>query len=383
LKDETRLIRSATSRPSTRRIVNPPIERATTILMPTAAELFDEGPGPVYGISGLGAHRALADTLAELEDAHKVHLAPTGLAAMTIPLLAALSGGDDVLVTDSVYGPTRRFCERLLSRYGIATRFYPPRATAEEVLALTTDSTKLIVLESPGSVTFEFQDVPAIAAAARERGIRTLLDNTWAAASLFKPLAHGVDYSCQALSKYIGGHSDVFGGSIAVSDPALSRRLDDVIEDMGWFVSPDDCWLMLRGLRTLPTRLARHDASARKLAAWLATQPQVASVLHPAQPDFPDHALWRRDFSGANGLFGAVLRCDHAQTLALLDALELFGIGVSWGGYESLAVPGRDMIKRRTHATDLGGELIRFHVGLEDPDDLIADLSQAMDKALV
>jgi cystathionine beta-lyase len=382
LKDDTRLIRSATRKPSARRPVNPPIERATTILMPTAAELFDEAPGPTYGISGLSAHQALASAIAELEGVETAFLAPTGLAAMTVPILAAVKAGDEVLVTDAVYGPTRRFCERFLKRYGVSTRFYPARASAEEIVGMASDATKLIVLESPGSLTFEFQDVPAIAAAAKARGIRTLIDNTWAAGVLFKPLVHGVDMSMQALSKYVGGHSDVFGGSIAVSDPKLSRRMQDVVDDMGWFVSPDDCWLALRGLRTLATRLPRHDDSARKIAAWLATQPEVASVLHPALPDFPDHELWRRDFSGANGLFGAVLRCDHGQTLALLDALELFGIGVSWGGYESLAVPCRDMLKRRGHLADLGGELIRLHVGLEDPDDLIADLRQAMDRAL-
>jgi cysteine-S-conjugate beta-lyase len=380
--DRTRLIGSATRRTAARRPVNPPIERATTILMPTAAELFDERPGPTYGISGLTAHKALADALAELEHGCAAHLTPTGLAAITVPMLAALGAGDEVLVTDSAYGPTRKFCDRFLVRYGVTARYYPPRATADEIMALAGERTRLIAIESPGSLTFEIQDVPAIAAAARARGIRTLIDNTWAAGLLFKPLDHGVDFSVQALSKYVGGHSDVFGGSVCVSDPQLSRRLTETIDDMGWYVSPDDCWLMLRGLRTLPTRMAQHGRNALGVAEWLAAQPNVLEVLHPALPGSPDNAVWRRDFTGSNGLFGFVVKADYKQAQALLDALELFGIGVSWGGFESLAVPCRPMLQRRSIRPDLGGELIRLHIGLEDPQDLIADLRQALDRTL-
>ncbi|HEX8232254.1 MAG TPA: cystathionine beta-lyase [Caulobacteraceae bacterium] len=378
MDDSTRLIRSATRRSSQRRGVNPPIERATTVLMPTAAELFDERPGPVYGISGLQAQQALAKALAELERAERVFLAPTGLAAVTMPLLALLRAGDEVLVTDAVYGPSRRFCERFLKRYGVGARFYPPRATAEELLRLATEKTRLILLESPGSLTFEIQDVPAIAAAARERGVLTLIDNTWAAGLLFKPLEHGIDISIQALSKYVGGHSDVFGGSVAVRDARLAREIAAGADDMGWYVSPDDAWLMLRGLRTLPTRLNRHGESALEVAKWLLAQPEALQVLHPALPQGSDHVLWSRDFSGANGLLGFVLDGDHPRALRLLDALELFGIGVSWGGFESLAVPCRDMLLRRAHKPEFDGELIRLHIGLEDPQDLIADLRQAL-----
>jgi cysteine-S-conjugate beta-lyase len=381
MEDRTRLIRSATRRPKARRVVNPPIERGTTVLMPTAAELFDERPGPTYGISGLQTHRALEGALAELEGAEAVVLAPTGLAACTLPPLALLGAGDEVLVTDSVYGPTRRFCERLLKRFGISTRFFPPAASAAEVMALAGARTRLILMESPGSLTFEMQDVPAIAAEARARGILTAIDNTWAAGLLFKPLEHGVDVSIQALSKYVGGHSDVFGGSVAVRDAGLARRLAAAVDDTGLYVSPDDAWLMLRGLRTLPARMARHAEGALEVAQWLLAQPEVVRVLHPALADFPGHALWRRDYAGANGLFGVVLDFDHPRTLRFLDALELFGIGVSWGGFESLAVPCRDMLRRRGWAADLGGELVRLHIGLEAPQDLIADLRQALDRA--
>lgn len=374
----TRLIRDATKRPQDRRPVNPPIERGTTILMAKSADLFDEGRGVTYGLSGLSVHRALEAGIAELEGAAEVYLAPSGLAAVTIPIMAMLSAGDEVLITDAVYGPTRRFCNKTMSRYGISTCYYPPRATPDEILAMASDKTRLIVLESPGSMTFEIQDIPAIAALARARGIPTLIDNTWAAGLLFRPLEHGVDISVQALSKYVGGHSDVFLGSIAVRDAKMGRAINAVVEEMGWFVSPDDAYLALRGLRTLPARMVQHDAGGREVAQWLVEQPEVLNVLHPALPDFPGHALWRRDFSGSNGLFGVVLK-PVFDADRLIDTLELFGTGVSWGGYESLASPGDKQISRRALPPDLGGSLLRLHVGLEAPEDLIADLRRGLD----
>jgi len=380
MDERTRLIRDATRRPAGRRPVNPPVERASTSLMEQADDLFRADRGPLYGIEGLSAHRALTDALCELERASAAFLTPTGLAAITVPMLAALRAGDEVLVTDAAYGPTRRFCERFLKRYGVTTRWYPPRASAEEVLATASDAARLIVLESPGSLTFEMQDVPAIAAAARARGIRTLMDNTWAAGVLFKPLDHGVDYSVQALSKYVGGHSDLLLGSVAVSDPALARGVQAVIDDLGWYVSPDDAWLALRGLRTLKVRLPQHEANGLEVARWLVDQPEVARVLHPALPDHPDHALWKRDFAGSNGLFGVVLKPGSWDAaLAMIDALELFGIGVSWGGFESLVVHCRDQLARRTIPAEYEGPLIRLHIGLEAPQDLIADLRRGLD----
>lgn len=378
MDEATRLIASATRKDGRQRAVSPPIERATTVLMPSAARLFDDSEGSTYGISGLQAHHALAAGLAELEHAAFVALAPTGLAAITVPLLSALRAGDEVLVTDAAYGPTRRFCDRFLKRYGVTARYYPPRAGADEIMTLAQERTRLIVLESPGTITLEMQDIPAITAAARSRGIRTLVDNTWAAGLLFKPLDHGVDYSVQALSKYVGGHSDVFGGSVAVADKTLARELQTTIDDMGWYISPDDCWLLLRGLRTLPVRLAQHDRSGREVAAWLALHPAVREVLHPALPASPDHAIWARDFSGACGLFSMVLNGGHEQVLAFCDALQLFGMGVSWGGFESLAIPCRDQLARRLDRSEAAASTVRLHVGLESPDDLIADLEQAL-----
>lgn len=380
MDERTRLIRDATRRPEERRYVNPPVERGTTILFNEVEALFDGTPGPTYGLEGGKVHRALEAALGELEHAQTVRLAPSGLAAVTIPLMAVLRAGDEVLITNAVYGPTRRFCERFLKRFGVSARYYPARAGAEEIMELAAPATKAIVLESPGSITFEIQDVSAIAAAARAKGVRTIIDNTWAAGVFFKPLDHGVDISIQALSKYVGGHSDVFLGSIATNDPALTRAVDAAIEDMGWFVSPDDAFLGLRGLRTLRARLAQHEASGLEVARWLAEQPEVAQVLHPALPDFPDHALWRRDFTGACGLFGLELKPGSWEAAyAFANSLQLFGGGVSWGGYESLIVPCKAQVERRALPETFDGPLLRLHVGLEAPEDLIADLRRGLD----
>lgn len=381
MDEQTKLIRDVTRRPERRRPVNPPVERASTILMSEADDLFRPSKGVLYGLEGLGAQRALCDSLAELEHASRTFVVSSGLAAVTVGMISLLRAGDEVLVTDSAYGPTRRFCARYLKRWGVETRAFAPRASVDEIMSLATERTRLILLESPGSLTFEFQDVRAIASAAKARGIRTLADNTWAAGVLFKPLDHGVDVSVQALSKYVGGHSDVIGGAISVSDPALERAVEAVIDDLGLFVSPDDAWLMLRGLRTLATRLRRHEENGLAVARWLAEQPEAARVLHPALPDFADHALWKRDFTGANGLFGVVLRPGPwSAAKAMIDALELFGIGVSWGGFESLIIHAEGQLDRRDGAYPFEGPLIRLHVGLEDPGDLIADLRTGLDR---
>ncbi|HEX8570582.1 MAG TPA: cystathionine beta-lyase [Caulobacteraceae bacterium] len=379
MEERTRLIRQATRRTgAAARPLNPPMERATTLLMPDAAALYDAERGPLYGIDGLGVHAALREALAELEGASEVALLPTGLAAVAVAVMAAAGAGDEVLAADALYGPTRRLLDRTLKRFGIAVRYYPPRASAEEVLALAGERTRLILLESPGSLTFEVQDVPAIAGLARERGIATLADNSWAAGVFFKPLTRGVDLSVQALSKYAGGAADVFMGSVATSDAATARRVRGVVEDMGWYVSPDDAYLMLRGVRTLPVRLREHERSALQVARWLEAQPEVAAVLHPALPSSPDHALWRRDFTGSSGLFGVVLRPGRTGAAeAVLDTLELFGLGFSWGGYESLAIVSRPGV--RTHGSGPEGPLLRLHVGLEAPEDLIADLRRGLD----
>ncbi|MFI4973964.1 MAG: cystathionine beta-lyase [Caulobacterales bacterium] len=379
-RDATRLIRAGKTPAILPRTVGPPIQKGSTVLMGDAASLYDTEQ-ITYGRGGLAAQLALMDALAELEGARAVRLFPSGLASVVGTMLAVLKAGDEVLVTDAAYKPTRRFCDHVLSRYGVAVRFYPPLTSPDALIAMASPATRLIVLESPGSLTFEMQDVPSIARLAQGRGILTMIDNTWAAGLLFKPLEHGVDLSVQALTKYVGGHSDVFMGSAAAASPELEQALDHAIVDFGWSVAAEDAYQMLRGLRTLPTRMARHGESSLKVAAWLAGRPQVLQVLHPALPGAPGHEIWRRDFSGAAGLFGVVLRsASEAAVHAFLDALTLFGLGFSWGGFESLALDCDEQLVVRREIPSLPGPLLRLNIGLEDPDDLIADLAQALTK---
>jgi cystathionine beta-lyase len=363
----------------TARTIGPPIQRGSTIVMPNAASLYDDDQ-VTYGLGGLASHQALLQGLCDLEGAAGGQLYPSGLAALTGPMMAVLKAGDEVLVVDTIYGPTRRFCDQVLTRFGVTVRYYPPRAAPDDVFKSAGPNLRLVVMESPGSLTFEFQDVAGIAAAARARGVLTLLDNTWGAGLLFKPLAHGVDISAQALTKYVCGHSDLFMGSALANDPGVLKLMDDAMWNFGWAVSPDDAYQALRGLRTLPTRMARHDHSARKIAGWLRGQPEVLRVLHPAFEDSPDHARWKRDYAGACGLFGVVLRPASERAVnRFLDALSLFRLGFSWGGFESLAISDGRQLRRRQFPSELGGPLIRLHVGLEDPDDLIADLRTGLD----
>jgi cystathionine beta-lyase len=295
-------------------------------------------------------------------------------------MMGVLRAGDEVLVTDTIYAPVRRFCDRVLTRFGVKPTYYPPRATPEAVLAAGGPALKLILLESPGSLTFEIQDTPEIARLARARGVLTLIDNTWSAGLLSKPLALGVDISVQALTKYVTGHSDVFLGSAAAKDPGLTHALDEAVWNFGWSVSPDDVYQGLRGLRTLPVRLARHAESAGVIARWLEDQPEVADVLYPPLPGSPDHDLWKRDFSGANGLLSVVLHpTSDAAVDSMLDTLSLFGLGFSWGGFESLAISSGEQLSQRRFPTNLAGPLVRLHIGLEDPADLIADLRRGLD----
>jgi len=378
MKEETRLIRAGKPPKTLAKTVGPPIQKGSTVLLPNAKALYEEDLG--YGRAGLAAQMTLADALAELEGATAVQLYPSGLAALTGAMLAVLKAGDEVLVADCVYKPTRRFCDTVLRRFGVLVRYYDPLLAPEALLALATQATRLIVMESPGSLTFEVQNVPGIAALARDCGILTLMDNTWGAGLLFKPLAHGVDISVQALTKYVGGHSDIFMGSAATTDKRIAKKLEDGMHELGWSVAPEAAYDMLRGLRTLPTRLARHGASGIEVAEWLTRQPEVLRVIHPALPDDPGHALWKRDYSGACGLFGFVLQPGSREAVnAFLDALTLFGLGFSWGGFESLAIHCDPQLGRRTVKRDFGGPLIRLHVGLESPTDLISDLRNGLD----
>jgi cystathionine beta-lyase len=375
--DATRLIRAGHAPARLARTVGPPIQKGSTVLLSDAASLYDAGQ-PTYGRGGLATQETLASALIELECAAAVRLFPSGLAALTGAMLAVLKAGDDILVTDAIYKPTRRFCDNVLTRFGVGVRYYAPRTSPEALVAMAGPATRLIVMESPGSLTFEIQDAPAIARLARARGVLTLMDNTWAAALYFKPLTHGIDISVQALTKYVAGHADIFMGSAATVDPNLADALDHAIWDFGWAVSPDDAYQVLRGLRTLPTRMGRHQASGLAVAAWLSDQPRVADVLHPALPGSPDHALWKHDFTGAGGLFSMVLEpCPKAAVHAFLDALELFGLGFSWGGFESLALDADPQFGVRADPPAFAGPVVRLNIGLEDPADLIEDLRRA------
>ena len=330
-------------------------------------------------MNSLAIHDALIEGLKALEHATHVELYTSGLSSVTGAIMSVVSAGDEVLAVDSVYGPTRRFCDGVLKRFGASTRYLSASSCAASIMEAVSERTRLIVLESPGSLTFEMQDIPAIAAAARERGVLTAVDNTWAAGLLFRPLDHGVDLSIQALTKYVCGHSDVFMGSVATTSDELGAKLLAFNQDTGASVSPDDAFQALRGLRTLDVRLRRHGESGIKVARWLEGRPEVVRVLHPALESDPGHALWRRDFTGACGLFGVVLQpASEAKVHAVLNALKLFGLGFSWGGYESLAIHCDPQIKRTAGAWRSEGPLLRLHVGLEDPDDLIADLEQAL-----
>ncbi|MEO8453945.1 MAG: cystathionine beta-lyase [Sphingomicrobium sp.] len=358
------------------RLVNVPVERASTVLFDTVAELTGSSPklGEYrYGLQGTATHWALSEALTQLEPgAAGTALCSSGLAAITSALLTVLSSGDEVLVTDSVYGPTRKFCDTILKRFGVNTVYYDPLiggGIAERI----GDKTRAILLESPGSLTMEVQDVPAICTAARERGVVTLLDNTWATPLFFPAIAAGVDITILAATKYVGGHADVMIGTATATERHFTR-LQRTVWDLGQALSPDDAWLGSRGLRTMAVRLKQHEASALRIANWLKQQPRVGLVLHPALPDCPGHALWKRDFKGSTGLFAFELEGDPA---AFVDHLELFGIGYSWGGYESLALP---VHPRRTASKAPAGKLVRLHVGLEDPEDLIEDLANSFAK---
>jgi cysteine-S-conjugate beta-lyase len=363
------------------RLVNVPVARASTILFDDVEEMGESRPALGvyrYGLQGTATHWALSEALTGLEPgAAGTILYPSGLAAITAPLLALLSPGDELLAPDNVYGPTRKFCDTILKRLGISTRYYDPLVGAGIAEAIR-ETTRAILLESPGSLTMEVQDVPAVCAAARERGIVTLLDNTWATPLLFPALAAGVDVSILAATKYVGGHADLMLGAVTATE-AYYDRIQAAAWDMGFTTSPDDAWLASRGLRTMAVRLKQHEESALSIAHWLKDRPEVGLVLHPALPDCPGHECWKRDFNGSSGLFSFELKgADKNTRAAFVDALELFGIGYSWGGFESLAIPADPY---RTVSKAPAPNLVRLHVGLEDSADLIADLAAAFDQA--
>jgi cystathionine beta-lyase len=375
MKDDTLLVTGGRDPDGHHGAVNPPVYRASTILYPDV-ETF-EAPrqlrGVYYGRGGVPTTFALEDAIAALEGAAGAVVTGSGKTAVAQALLTFLEAGDHLLMVDAAYAPTRQFCDRVLVRFGVETTYYDPLIGAE-IDRLIRPSTKVVFLEAPGSLTFEMQDVPAIAAAAHAHNLVVMLDNTWATPLYFKALQYGVDISIHAATKYIGGHSDLLMGTAAATE-AHYPRLRRGMQDLGCYVSPDDCYLALRGLRTLSVRLERHQANALKLATWLRQRPEVERVLYPALPDDPGHALWRRDFLGASGLFGLLLKpCSEKAWHALVEGLELFGLGASWGGYESLIMPNRPERYRTATRWDPAFPSLRIHAGLEDPDDLIADL---------
>jgi cysteine-S-conjugate beta-lyase len=372
-KQDTRLAHAGRDPARFDGFVNTPIYRGSTVLYPTLQCIEDNAQDYSYGRLGTPTVDALQNAIAELEGGYATLLTPSGLSAISATLLSFVSSGDHILVSDSVYRPTRRFCENVLKRLGVTTTYYDP-LIGGRIAELITDETKLVFTESPGSQTFEVQDIPAIAEAAHARGAVVVLDNTWATPLYFKPFQHGADVSIQAATKYIVGHADAMLGAITTNKKTASL-VAHTHDELGLCPGPEDVYLGLRGLRSLSVRLARHQESGLAMAAWLAARPEVARVIHPGLPGDPGHALWQRDFTGASGLFAMVLKpTSHAALAAMLDDLKLFGMGYSWGGYESLILPFDPSTYRSATTWQVEGPALRLHIGLEDVEDLKADL---------
>jgi cystathionine beta-lyase len=381
MHEETNIVHSGLHPERHQGAVNPPVFHASTILSESVAEyrrkrrdFQQEIPGTYYGRFGTPTLETLQEAIAALEGGHRTVLYPSGLAACAGALLAFLSSGDHLLVTDSVYGPTRNFARGLLKRFGVSTTFFDP-LVGGAIESLIRPETRAIYLESPGSLTFEVQDVPAIAEAAHRHGITVIADNTWATPLYFKPFAHGIDVSVHSATKYVVGHSDAMLGVITCTKAAWPKLRASTYE-LGQTAGPDDVYLGQRGLRTLAVRLKHHWETGVALAEWIARQPEVERVLHPALAADPGHAIWKRDFTGACGLFGVVLKegVSDRALCAMIDGLELYGIGSSWGGFESLIVPFDPRETRTATKWPHAGPCFRVHAGLENVDDLIADL---------
>lgn len=392
VRPATQLVTLGRDRKANFDYVNPPLVRGSTVLHDDVADMRSrvarrnagedgEGDAPAaYGIYGTPTHLAFYRALTALEGGYRSWAFPSGLTACTMAILAFVAQGDHVLIPDSVYGPTRRFARDTLPRYGVQATFYDPRIGEQgraAVEALCRPNTRLLFLESPGSLTFEMQDVPLLASVAQSRGAISVIDNTWATPLYFQPLAHGVDVSVHAATKYIAGHSDLIIGTVTCNERAWPR-LRETIFHYGLTTSPDDCWLALRGLRSMGARLAQHRATAEGLIAWLKRQPEVERILYPADPDDPGHALWKRDMRGASGLFGVVLKPGIAEARfhAFIDGMRLFGRGYSWGGFESLLIPAAP--ERTATPYEFAGRLFRIQAGLEHPADLVADLEAGL-----
>ncbi|MEQ1789314.1 MAG: cystathionine beta-lyase [Rickettsiales bacterium] len=384
MKKETLLATSGTNPDAHRGVVNTPVYRASTILFPNLAAFEEADHGrceyPAYGRFGTPSTEALEQSLAKLEGADYSIVTSSGLAAIVASLLTFLDAGDHLLMVDNTYGPTRRFCDQELKRLGIEISYYDPCIGAG-IADLIRENTKVVFVESPGSLTFEVQDIPAICEAAHARGVVVIGDNTWGTPLFFNPFALGMDVSVHSATKYISGHSDLVMGVISCREVHF-KKLQQVYRNLGSCPSADNCYLALRGLRTMAVRLKQHYKSGLLVAQWLSERPEVAEVLHPALPDAAGHELWKRDFSGATSLFGIVLKQNHShsQLSAMLDGLEYFGMGYSWGGFESLIITCRPEKIRTATKWENKGTLLRIHIGLENTDDLIADLAKGFDR---
>jgi cysteine-S-conjugate beta-lyase len=381
---KTRLIHSDVEVPKGYRSLASPVFRGSTTLFPDAASVDDNWDqyevGYTYGLYGTPTTFELAGKICELEKGYRTILTPGGQGAIALINLALLRAGDHILIPESVYTPNRKLARNVLRRFGVDASFYPPEIGAE-IKNLIGENTRLIWCESPGSITMEVADVPAIAAAAHARGALVVLDNTWSAGIYFDAFAHGVDITMQALTKYVGGHSDLLMGSVTVKDPKLYQQLGSTQQLLGSAASPDDCSLALRGMKTMAVRLRHIEASALRVAHWLAGRPEIDRVLHPALEGSPGHELWKRDFTGSAGVFSIVFKpqASKPQVLAFVDALELFEIGYSWGGVTSLAVAYDFQASK--NRPDYGHRIVRLNIGLEETDDLIADLESSLRKA--
>ena len=377
LKPETRLVNAGRDPQDYHGFVNPPVYHASTVLYPTAEDQVAHRARYQYGRRGTPTSEALESALTEIEGeaCAGVALLPSGLAAISTALLAVAGSGDHILITDSVYRPTRTFCDGVLKRMGVETSYYDPLIGAD-IAKLFKPNTRAVFVEAPGSQSFEMQDIPAIAKGAHAKGALVLMDNTWATPLYFRTFEKGVDLSIQAGTKYIGGHSDIMFGCVSANAATLPA-LKNTVYTMGLCVGPDDIYLALRGLRTMGVRLARHFESGLRVARWLEQRPEVQRVLHPALESDPGHKIWKRDFSGASGLFSIVFKpCAERAVYAFMNELALFGMGYSWGGFESLVILFNCAEYRTATAWAPGGPTLRFHIGLEDPDDLIADLER-------
>ena len=378
MKKDTLLARTGRDPARYQGMVNTPVFRTSTVIFPDRESYESRGGDDFkkvrYGLSGTPTTFALEEAVAQMEGGHSAVALPSGLAAIAVALWAFLKTGDHLLVPDTVYGPTRAFCDRRLKPNGIEAEYYDPLIGAG-IGKLLKRNTRVVFCEAPGSLSFEMQDIPAISTVAHERGIPVLADTTWGTPYFFRSFEKGVDVSIHAATKYISGHSDVVIGVIVTNEQhwLTVRR---AVADYGYGVSPDDCYLALRGFRTIGVRMKQQMANALKVARWLQSQQQVRRVLYPALEDDHGHALWKRDFTGAASLFSFVLGAGERQATAFINALTLFGIGSSWGGFESLAIVAPIALYRTATKWEPGGSTIRLHIGLEDPDDLIADLER-------